>query len=71
MSEVPTAIWTGTFNIFGVDITCHTLDNGMRIIEEDSMVRLLDAMCGPVPEDSANDVRAFQAWRLGAKGGPQ
>lgn len=62
--DLPTAVWSGTFRLFGVDVICHTLDNGMRIIESESMVRLLEAMengtIDPADNVSATD---FAKWQ--------
>lgn len=70
LDALPTAVWSGTFRLFGVELHCHTLDDGQRIIEADSMRRLLDAMIdgtGPAEEDQplTDDVVAFMAWRQG------
>jgi len=40
MPEV--SVWQGSFRIFGVEIKCHVLSDGRRIIEADSMAALLD-----------------------------
>lgn len=48
---LPTPVWSGSFTVFGVEVKCHVLDSGARIIEEDSVVALLDAMSGSGPSD--------------------
>jgi hypothetical protein len=65
---LPTAVWSGSFRLFGVDVQCHTLDDGQRIIEADSMRRLIDAMIdGPGTAEEqqpiTNDFLKFIAWR--------
>ena len=42
--NLPAPIWSGSFTIFGIEIKCHVLDNGQRIIEEGSMEALFEAM---------------------------
>ena len=44
MTDIPTAIWSGSFNLFGVDIQCHTLSDGQRIIEAESVEKLIEGM---------------------------
>jgi hypothetical protein len=58
------AIASSTFRIFGVDVRCHVLDNGQRIIEEDSVVELLEAMASPDNRD-LGDMDAFARWQKG------
>ena len=43
----PHSVWQGSYSLFGVDVKCHVLSNGKRIIEEDSMVALFEAMEEP------------------------
>lgn len=58
---VPTAIWSGTFRLFGVDVRCHTLDDGQRIIEAHSMAELLTAMAGGA--DAGDGIGDFFRWQ--------
>ena len=46
------SVWQGSFILFGVELQCHVLSNGQRIIEEDSMVDLLEAMEAPLENNS-------------------
>ena len=46
------SVWQGSFILFGVELKCHVLSNGQRIIEEDSMVDLLEAMEAPLADNS-------------------
>lgn len=57
-----TAIWSGTFRVFGVDLRCHVLSTGKRIIEADSMVELLEAMEAP-GDVEIGDIEAFHRWQ--------
>ena len=45
--RLPRPVWSGSFHVFGVEVKCHCLDDGQRIIEADSMARLLEAMASP------------------------
>ena len=60
-----TAVWSGTFRLFGVDVKCHTLSDGRRVIEGDSMAALLDAMHGggAFPDSQTDE---FTRWQAGA-----
>ena len=62
--EVPHAVWSGSFKLFGVEVKCHTLSNGQRIIEKDSFDALMLAMAdgGEVIE---HDVKEFTRWQHG------
>lgn len=62
MADVPKAVWTGTFNIFDVDVICHVLEDGQRIIEADSMAKLVDALMSGVPP---GDFEEFTRWTKG------
>lgn len=62
--ELPTAVWSGSFRIFGVDVVCHRLSNGMAIIDADSMIELIEAMDAPAGRE-LGDIEAFYQWREG------
>ena len=44
MRGTPHSVWQGSFSLYGVEIKCHTLEDGQRIIEEGCFERLLDAL---------------------------
>ena len=59
----PHSVWQGSFTLFSVDLQCHVLSDGRRIIEEDSMVDLLEAMKAPVEGHSdAVKLAEFCTW---------
>lgn len=58
----PHSVWQGTFHIFGVDVKCHVLSNGQRIIEMDSMNLLIDAMSDPDRLDVKEQTEEFIRW---------
>lgn len=71
--EIPKAISSATFKLFGVDVKCYVLDNGKRIIDESSIAALMEAMAAaptvasvPVtcPGDSP-DIEVFAKWQRG------
>ncbi len=43
-TPLPTPIWSGTLRLFNVDLKCHVLDDGRRIVEQESMEALFEAM---------------------------
>ena len=57
------SVWQGTFPLFGIELKCHVLSEGQRIIEEDSMVDLFKAM-ESLPENSCDDAEmvSFVKW---------
>lgn len=63
MSDLPVAVWSGSFRLFGVDVKCHRLADGRNIIEQESMEKVLDAMqAGSL---DFTDLRAFQEFEKG------
>lgn len=46
-NATPQSIREGTLTIFGVELKVHHLDNGQRIIEEESIIRLFERMAEP------------------------
>ena len=66
------SVWSGSFRLFGVDVKCHVLSNGQRIIEEDSMEELLRAMSDGddlATNGDAREIERFARWRRGATDG--
>ena len=63
----PVSIWQGTFNVFGVALRCHILSDGRRIIEADSVTKLLDVWAGAESEIAveAPGIDAFLKWQKG------
>ena len=60
----PVAVWSGSFRLFGVDVKCHTLSDGRRIVEAASLEALIAAMGNPeAPLDT--DADAFATWQRG------
>ena len=64
-ANLPTAVWTGAFTIFGVEVKCHVLDDGRRIIDADSIGKLLAAMELPSGSVEPGDLEAFARWKRG------
>lgn len=66
MSEVhPNAIWSGSFRVFDVEVKCHTLADGRRIIEAESFHKLMEAVRAPGDMRDDPDVVAFTRWQQG------
>ncbi len=63
-NELPTAIWSGSFTIMGVEVKCHTLSDGQRIIEAESVAELFSTTGNADDED---DLVAFARWRHGTE----
>lgn len=60
---LPKSVWQGSFRLFGVDIRCHVLDNGKRIIEAESFAALLSAFEAADDEQiSSDEVERFAKW---------
>lgn len=55
MSELHSVRET-TVSLFGVDVVVHHLSNGQRVIEEASMLALVDAMMDPANPATHADI---------------
>ena len=66
MGEIPHAVWSGSFNIFGVEIKCHVLENGQHIIEADSIRQLFDSKTVEPCLDAADGLKALARWVKGS-----
>lgn len=65
-NELPHAIWSGSFHVYGVEVKCHTLSNGERIIEKESFENLMAAMgATSTIDEMGEDVQAFAQWKSG------
>ena len=61
MSELPKVVKTGEFNLYGVTVKCHVLDNGRRVLEDESLALLFERM-GDCSGDYKGDIEAFCKW---------
>jgi hypothetical protein len=64
--DVPTAIWSGSFMLGGVEMRCHVLDNGQRVIESESVGALFEAMARPDFSFAGGEVDALARWQKDA-----
>lgn len=62
--EIPHAVWSGEFDLGGVKMKCHTLSNGQRVIEQDSILEFFAAIEGDFPIDPDAMTR-FGRWQRG------
>ena len=60
--DIPRSVWSGSFVVFGVELKCHVLDNGQRIIEAESVAAFLEALASPDKPD-IGDMDGFTRWR--------
>jgi hypothetical protein len=60
--DFPRSVWSGSFELFGVTINCHVLEDGQRIIEAESVERLFSAMTSPETTASDSDEKALEAF---------
>ena len=62
---MPQSVWSGTFTLLGVEMHCHVLDNGERIIEAESFEKFIEAMATSETKiDEAEAVKFFR-WQRG------
>lgn len=68
-TDLPYPVWSGSFRLLGVELKCHTLSNGLRIIEAESVRAFLDVLngCGVDVHHDADDedAKAFARWQAG------
>lgn len=67
--DIPKSIANSTINLFGVELKCHVLDNGKRVIEAESMEKLFDYMANGNPEiteeNTEEQATSFAKWLRG------
>ena len=68
VERVAQAVWSGSFRIFGCTVLCHTLDDGRRIVDAESMNALLECLTQGVATMDPGDgqLAAFTRWQRGA-----
>jgi len=65
-SDIPRAIWSGTFTVMGVELKCHMLDSGQRIIEAESMNEFMEKLTdGELDPMDVEDMTEFYRWQRG------
>lgn len=68
-TTLPHSVWSGTFTVMGVELVCHVLDDGRRIIEQDGMDRLMNILSGHIldidPEKMEAEMQEFAKWQRG------
>ncbi len=64
--EPPISVWSGTFHLRGIDLKCHVLSDGRRIIEKASFEAFKDALADGMPVADDTDLMAFFRWQRGA-----
>jgi hypothetical protein len=64
--NLPQAVWSGVIKIAGLELKCHVLEDGRRIIEADSLNAFLEAL-GNDGDFSvkSEDLREFAQWMQG------
>ena len=67
MTDIPNATWSGVFRVFGVDMRCHVLDDGRRIIEAEDVEKFFAALEDDVSptSDEKEEFSAFMRWQGG------
>jgi hypothetical protein len=62
--DLPRSVWSGEFKLGSVTMKCHTLDNGQRVIEQESVLEFFAAIeAGAVIDHDA--MEAFGRWQRG------
>ena len=65
MTELPTAVWSGVFTLWGIELRCYVLDDGQRIINADDFQKFVDAVADGTPMADDADLMAFARWQRG------
>ena len=66
-TELPTSTWQGSFKIYGIELKCHVLSDGQRIIEGEGLEKLFEAMSaggwGQILDHE--EINKFAKWQKG------
>lgn len=62
VTPIPESIWQGHFRLFGVNIRCHVLADGNRIIDAESLFELFEAMNNPAVKMNQFELESFARW---------
>ncbi len=62
MEDLPKPAWSGAFTVFGVEVRCHVLDDGSRIVERESLAALLNAIPGGDRQLGSNEMDDLARW---------
>jgi hypothetical protein len=67
MSDEPKlhSVWQGAITVFGIDMICHVLNTGERVIEEQSMIALLEAFASGEGDPNHSEMDALYAFMSG------
>jgi hypothetical protein len=64
MDKPPQAVWEGSFMVLGVEMKCHVLDDGRRIVEAESLEKLFsDAVS--FDDQETEELANFAMWLKG------
>ena len=63
-NKTPKSVSSKTFRIYGIQVCCHLLDDGRRVIAADSLTKLLSAMANGIPDMDLeeHDLDMFVMW---------
>jgi hypothetical protein len=59
------SVWSGTFHLLGIDVKCHVLEDGTRVVEADSMIALMEAIKKGNEFGDPQELVNFSLWRAG------
>lgn len=62
MSDIPKAVWEGSFFLGDLEMKCAVLDNGQRIIDAESVYRFLNGEFGDKRPTDA-EIIEFSKWQ--------
>jgi hypothetical protein len=68
MEEIPKAVWEGEFTLGPITLKCAVLDNGQRIIEQESVDAFMAWLFDPGSDKFSFDeeqMEKFNRWRTG------
>lgn len=64
MSDIPMSVRHATHNFCGVVVRCHVLDDGRRVVDEESMMAVIAALDAGMRPTQA-DYDKFMQWQRG------
>lgn len=63
--ELPHPVWSGSFMLGGVEMKCHVLSDGQRIIEAESIHNFFSAFGEDAPKVDDAELEKFVHWQWG------
>ena len=65
MSDIPNAVWEGTFTLFGIEMRCYVLDTGQRVMDGKDLAKFFRAIGKKEMTQDEKGLMDFIRWTKG------